>query len=59
MWAQALVNSDVVVTGIHGSYNEHLSTHAAGFLLAFAIWRSSAAEGQCLIELLQCDNHVA
>ena len=31
----ALVKSDVVVTGMHGSYNEHLSTHAA-FLLAFA-----------------------
>jgi len=32
----ALVNSDVVVTGMHGSYNEHLSTHAMAFLLAFA-----------------------
>jgi phosphoglycerate dehydrogenase-like enzyme len=32
----ALVNSDVVVTGMHGSYNEHLSTHAVAFLLAFA-----------------------
>jgi len=32
----ALVNSDVVVTGMHGSYNEHLSTHAIAFLLAFA-----------------------
>ena len=32
----ALVNSDVVVTGMHGSYNDHLSTHAVAFLLAFA-----------------------
>jgi phosphoglycerate dehydrogenase-like enzyme len=32
----ALVDSDVVVTGMHGSYNEHLSTHAVAFLLAFA-----------------------
>jgi phosphoglycerate dehydrogenase-like enzyme len=32
----ALVNSDVVVTGMHGSYNEHLSTHAVAFVLAFA-----------------------
>src|SRR5712671_7628632 len=32
----ALVKSDVVVTGMHGSYNEHLSTHAVTFLLAFA-----------------------
>ena len=32
----ALVNSDVVITGMHGSYNEHLSTHAMAFLLAFA-----------------------
>jgi phosphoglycerate dehydrogenase-like enzyme len=32
----ALVESDVVVTGMHGSYNEHLSTHAVAFLLAFA-----------------------
>jgi lactate dehydrogenase-like 2-hydroxyacid dehydrogenase len=32
----ALVNSDVVVTGMHGRYNEHLSTHAVAFLLAFA-----------------------
>jgi phosphoglycerate dehydrogenase-like enzyme len=32
----ALVNSDVVVTGMHGSYKEHLSTHAVAFLLAFA-----------------------
>jgi phosphoglycerate dehydrogenase-like enzyme len=32
----ALVKSNVVVTGMHGSYNEHLSTHAVAFLLAFA-----------------------
>src|ERR1700751_543525 len=32
----ALVNSDVVVPGMHGSYNEHLSTHAVAFVLAFA-----------------------
>ena len=32
----ALVQSDVVVTGMHGSYNDHLSTHAVAFLLAFA-----------------------
>ena len=32
----ALVKSDVVVTGMHGSYNDHLSTHAVVFLLAFA-----------------------
>src|SRR6516165_3052990 len=32
----ALVKSDVVVTGMHGSYNEHLSAHAVAFLLAFA-----------------------
>jgi phosphoglycerate dehydrogenase-like enzyme len=32
----ALVRSDVVVTGMHASYNEHLSTHAVAFLLAFA-----------------------
>ncbi len=32
----ALVRSDVVVTGMHGSYNEHLSTQAVSFLLAFA-----------------------
>src|ERR1700738_3115357 len=32
----ALVKSEVVVTGMHGSYNEHLSTHAVAFLLAFA-----------------------
>ena len=27
----------VVVTGMHGCYNEHLSTHAVMFLLAFAL----------------------
>jgi phosphoglycerate dehydrogenase-like enzyme len=32
----ALVKSNVVVTGMHGSYNDHLSTHAVAFLLAFA-----------------------
>jgi phosphoglycerate dehydrogenase-like enzyme len=32
----ALARSDVVVTGMHGSYNEHLSTHAIAFLLCFA-----------------------
>ncbi|HVC60693.1 MAG TPA: hypothetical protein VND19_10075 [Acetobacteraceae bacterium] len=32
----ALVKSDVVVTGMHGSYNEHLSTHAIAYLLFFA-----------------------
>jgi hypothetical protein len=32
----ALVKSDIVVTGMHGSYDEHLSTHAVAFLLAFA-----------------------
>src|SRR5215472_8287653 len=32
----ALVKSDVVVTVMHGSYNDHLSTHAVAFLLAFA-----------------------
>ncbi len=32
----APVKSDVVVTGTDGSYNEHLSTHAVAFLLAFA-----------------------
>src|SRR6266566_121490 len=32
----ALVKSAVAVTGMHGSYNEHLSTHAVAFLLAFA-----------------------
>src|SRR5215467_12755164 len=35
-FCDALVKSDVVVTGMHGSYNEHLSTHAVAFLLAFA-----------------------
>src|SRR5262247_783099 len=33
---EALVKSDVVVTNMRGSYNEHLSTHAVTFLLAFA-----------------------
>ena len=32
----ALVRSDVVVTNMRGSYNEHLSAHAMAFLLAFA-----------------------
>jgi phosphoglycerate dehydrogenase-like enzyme len=32
----ALVNSDVVVTNMRGSYNEHLAQHAVAFLLAFA-----------------------
>jgi phosphoglycerate dehydrogenase-like enzyme len=32
----ALVQSDVVVTNMRGSYNEHLSTHAMAFMLAFA-----------------------
>src|SRR6202171_932537 len=32
----ALVKSEVVVTGMHGSYNEHLAAHAVAFLLAFA-----------------------
>ncbi|HZU91128.1 MAG TPA: D-2-hydroxyacid dehydrogenase [Stellaceae bacterium] len=32
----ALVNSDVVVTNMRGSYNEHLAAHAVAFLLAFA-----------------------
>jgi phosphoglycerate dehydrogenase-like enzyme len=32
----ALVQSDVIVTNMRGSYNEHLSTHAMAFLLAFA-----------------------
>jgi phosphoglycerate dehydrogenase-like enzyme len=32
----ALVKSAVVVTNMRGSYNEHLSTHAVAFLLAFA-----------------------
>ncbi len=31
-----LVNSDVRVTGMHGSYNEHLAGHIMGFVLAFA-----------------------
>ena len=32
----ALVQSDVVVTNMRGSYNEHLSAHAVAFVLAFA-----------------------
>jgi phosphoglycerate dehydrogenase-like enzyme len=32
----ALVQSDVVVTNMRGSYNEHLSAHAVAFMLAFA-----------------------
>src|ERR1700720_309447 len=32
----ALVNSDVLVTNMRGSYNEHLAAHAVAFLLAFA-----------------------
>ncbi len=32
----ALVESPVVVTNMAGSYNEHLSAHAVGFLLAFS-----------------------
>ncbi|HTT80959.1 MAG TPA: D-2-hydroxyacid dehydrogenase [Stellaceae bacterium] len=32
----ALVRSDVVVTNMRGSYNEHLAQHAVAFLLAFA-----------------------
>ena len=32
----ALVNSDVLVTNMRGSYNEHLAAHAIAFLLAFA-----------------------
>src|SRR6202022_2580257 len=32
----ALVNSDVLVTNMRGSYNEHLASHAVAFLLAFA-----------------------
>jgi phosphoglycerate dehydrogenase-like enzyme len=32
----ALVKSDVVVTGMHGSYNETLSAHVLAFVLAFA-----------------------
>jgi phosphoglycerate dehydrogenase-like enzyme len=31
-----LVNSDVIVTNMRGSYNEHLAAHAVAFLLAFA-----------------------
>jgi phosphoglycerate dehydrogenase-like enzyme len=31
-----LINSDVVVTNMRGSYNEHLAAHAVAFLLAFA-----------------------
>jgi hypothetical protein len=30
----ALVNSDVLVTNMRGSYNEHLAAHAVAFLLA-------------------------
>src|SRR5208282_687494 len=32
----ALVRSNVVVTNMRGSYNEHLAAHAVAFLLAFA-----------------------
>jgi phosphoglycerate dehydrogenase-like enzyme len=32
----ALVKSDVVVTNMRGSYNEHLAAHAVALLLAFA-----------------------
>jgi phosphoglycerate dehydrogenase-like enzyme len=32
----ALVQSDVIVTNMRGSYNEHLSAHAMAFLLALA-----------------------
>ena len=32
----ALVKSDVIVTNMRGSYNEHLASHAVAFLLAFA-----------------------
>jgi phosphoglycerate dehydrogenase-like enzyme len=32
----ALVESDVIVTNMRGSYNEHLAGHAVAFLLAFA-----------------------
>jgi phosphoglycerate dehydrogenase-like enzyme len=32
----ALAKSDVVVTNMRGSYNEHLAAHAVAFLLAFA-----------------------
>jgi len=35
-FSDALVTSDVVVTGMHGSCNEHLSTHEVAFLLTFA-----------------------
>ena len=31
-----LVKSDVIVTNMRGSYNEHLASHAVAFLLAFA-----------------------
>ena len=32
----ALVRSDIIVTNMRGSYNEHLAGHAIAFLLAFA-----------------------
>src|SRR5262245_19042028 len=32
----ALVQSNVVVTNMRGSYNEHLATHTVTFVLAFA-----------------------
>src|SRR5215471_19026415 len=32
----ALVKSDVIVTNMRGSYNEHLAAHAVAFLLGFA-----------------------
>jgi len=32
----ALVKSDVIVTNMRGSYNEHLAAHAVAFVLAFA-----------------------
>src|SRR5271154_5670945 len=32
----ALVRSDIIVTNMRGSYNEHLASHAIAFLLAFA-----------------------
>jgi phosphoglycerate dehydrogenase-like enzyme len=32
----ALVKSDIIVTNMRGSYNEHLAGHAVAFLLAFA-----------------------
>ncbi len=32
----ALVKSEIVVTNMRGSYNEHLAAHAVAFLLAFA-----------------------